>query len=154
MRTYRYRSESNPSAEPYVTTVHDDGRITCDCRGFRTPKGCWHLRDAAAKPVGRTDFPPVTTASVAMIHAALIAGDEEDAIRVSLAIFPSMPRGEAEELLRFLCRTCRCGASGFAPAVGFRYTQDPDAAHADGEGSRMEPYAGCEHCVDIREDEQ
>lgn len=155
MRTYRYRSESNPSAEPYTAVVHDDGRVTCDCRGFRTPKGCWHLRDAAAKPIGRTDFPPITTAQARKIREGLKI-DDETAIESALEAFPSMSRDEAVDLIGFLGRVCRCGASGFAPAIGFRYAdQDgPDTPHHDAIGHKMEPYVGCEHCVDIREDEQ
>jgi hypothetical protein len=47
MKTYKYKSSSGD--KDHTTTLHDDGRITCTCRGYRSPSKCWHVGDVAEK---------------------------------------------------------------------------------------------------------
>lgn len=47
MKTFKFASKS--SGEEHTTTLHDDGRLTCTCRGYRTPSKCWHVKEVAEK---------------------------------------------------------------------------------------------------------
>lgn len=43
-----YSSDSSPDTV-HTVNIYDDGRISCSCRGFRSPKKCWHVRKEAEK---------------------------------------------------------------------------------------------------------
>lgn len=45
MKTGTFPSSSGH--EIHTWTLHDDGRLTCTCRGFRTPSKCWHVKKVA-----------------------------------------------------------------------------------------------------------
>ncbi len=47
-------SQSNPSARPYEIQLHDDGILTCNCRGWTNkkdgqPRSCRHVRELLAE---------------------------------------------------------------------------------------------------------
>lgn len=48
MKQIFYPSDSN-SDVTHTVTVYPDNRITCSCRGYRSPNKCWHFRDTAQK---------------------------------------------------------------------------------------------------------
>lgn len=45
MKTWRFASSSG--SEDHTTTLHDDGQLTCSCRGFKSPSRCWHVKQVA-----------------------------------------------------------------------------------------------------------
>lgn len=78
MRIYEYASKT--SNDVHKTTVHDDGRITCTCRGFNSPKGCWHVRDVAASvSAGITDTPAMALKRMAASQQTLFEANGDDA---------------------------------------------------------------------------
>jgi hypothetical protein len=46
MKKFDFPSRSNP-IESHTVTLHDGERLTCTCRGFRTPNRCWHVKKVA-----------------------------------------------------------------------------------------------------------
>lgn len=99
MKTYLFKSKTNPDDPPHRTTVHDDGTVSCSCRGFLTPKGCWHVERVKEGVTGRTEATPLSFADLARVRAALAEGDDEGAIETVFELFPSMTRDEAVDLV-------------------------------------------------------
>lgn len=50
MRTWSFPSKSN-AFQSHTVTLHDDGRLICSCRGFRSPNKCWHIEDVGKQLV-------------------------------------------------------------------------------------------------------
>lgn len=48
MKQFFFKSESDSSVT-HAVNVYEDGRITCSCRGYRSPNKCHHFREIAAK---------------------------------------------------------------------------------------------------------
>lgn len=48
MKQFLYPSSSDVKVN-HTVTVYPDNRITCSCRGYRSPNKCWHFRDTAKK---------------------------------------------------------------------------------------------------------
>ena len=50
LTTWYRASQSNPDRRPYEIQLHDDGILTCNCRGWTTkkdgqPRSCRHVRE-------------------------------------------------------------------------------------------------------------
>ena len=52
VRTYEYESDSTPG-KYYQTPLYDNGLATCNCRGWRTNRTCWHTKEVEAKDEAR-----------------------------------------------------------------------------------------------------
>ncbi len=53
LTTWYRASQTNPDARPYEIQLHDDGILTCNCRGWTNkkdyqPRSCRHVRELLA----------------------------------------------------------------------------------------------------------
>jgi hypothetical protein len=97
MRTYLFASSKPLGKEPYRTTVHDNGAVTCDCPARVE---CWHKKTVAErKPIGRTEFATVSAEDRRQALHLLSEGNESGAREFALELFPSMSVEETEMLL-------------------------------------------------------
>ena len=97
MRTYLFASSKPLGKEPYRTTVHDNGAITCDCPARVE---CWHIKTIRERePVGRTELAAVSVEDRRMILRLLSEGSDDGAREMALALFPSMCVEETDDLV-------------------------------------------------------
>ena len=67
MKTFQFPSKSSDAT--HVVTLHDGGKLTCTCRGFKTPSRCWHVKKIAEQEgltavIGGELIRPATTPSL------------------------------------------------------------------------------------------
>ncbi len=95
MRTWSYPSKSNPNGKPHVVTLHDDGRLVCTCRGFRTPDKCWHIKAAGDELVrggpGVIALPPIVGRFSSTPNLKIVGGSGAPAQPSLLGASPEIP---------------------------------------------------------------
>ena len=92
MKSYTFLSSTNPKKR-YTTTIDDDGRVSCDCRGFWTPNQCWHVKRVKEEPIEFKVSIEDRCIICDLVDIGLDAGD------FVLTLFPSMSWEEATELI-------------------------------------------------------
>jgi bifunctional non-homologous end joining protein LigD len=90
---HEYRSRTNPSGKPHITTYDTDARTVtaCTCRGWRSPNRCWHVPDVLAQHA--QDEPALTV-------NGLTPFDEEARVaRATRVQAPAVPPRQHEPML-------------------------------------------------------
>lgn len=112
MRTFSFPSKTSPGKPPHVTTRHEDGSITCSCKGYYHPEHCWHYKTVRSLyPFGDEKW--------AELLLMMRENRHTDLLNAILAEYPAMTREELPKLIHTLCEwVCPlCNSMGESPVM-------------------------------------